>query len=391
MPVALNRSDRKLLLTGAVVVFLLAVAIVFFSPDSDEEEGFPSSFSAKRHGAKAAFLLLQESGYQVERWIQSPANLPQQPAGTLLIVAEPQLSPEKKESEALKKYLQEGGRILAIGARATLLLPEGDAARLDEPEFEWKPVSPTLPSRITRGGPITMPMRYKWKPDLPEHLVHYAVDDGAVVVSYRHGAGEVIWWADDLPITNAGINRKGNLDLLLNCIGDGTTRILWDEYFHQPRQSLWSRVSDTPLSWMLLQAGLVALALVFTYSRRSGPLHPLIEESRLSPLEFVETLGALYKRGGAAGFAVEVAYGRFRQLLARRLGVRRDLDRDALVRAARERLGHKGNALADVLRECEAAARNSELADARAVELVQQLNHFARELQLITPRAQEKH
>jgi hypothetical protein len=230
----------------------------------------------------------------------------------------------------------------------------------------------------------------KWKTELPSQLVHYASDDGPLVVSFRHGAGEVIWWADDTPLTNGGISRTGNLELLLNSIGDRGTRIYWDEFFHGPRQSLWSRVSDTPLSWLLAQAGLCALALLFTYSRRSGPIHPLIEESRLSPLEFVETLGALYKRARAAGFAIEVASGRFRHLLTRRLGLRRDLDPDALARAAHDRLGYDAGALAGTLRQCSAAVHDPELTDARAVELVQQLSNHSRELRLTPAPHQEK-
>jgi hypothetical protein len=53
-----------------------------------------------------------------------------------------------------------------------------------------------------------------------------------------------------------------------------------------------------------------------------GPLVTLqAGGSRLSPLEFVETLGDLYARKAAAPEALETAYQRFRFLITRRLGL----------------------------------------------------------------------
>jgi hypothetical protein len=82
-------------------------------------------------------------------------------------------------------------------------------------------------------------------------------------------------------------------------------------------------VSDTPLLWAMAQAGLLLLAVLFTFSRRSGPVRPLIEPSRLSPLEFVETLGGLYQSAHANQVALEVLYQRFQYMLKKRAGFAR--------------------------------------------------------------------
>lgn len=211
----------------------------------------------------------------------------------------------------------------------------------------------------------------------------------AVVVSYRVGQGEVTWWASATPLTNAGIKESGNLELLLNSIGDRNSRVLWDEYFHNESAGLWASVSGTPLRWGLAQLGIFAAALLLTFSRRSGPVRPLLVESRLSPLEFVRTLGGLYQHAQAAPVAVDAAYQRFRFLLARRLGLRPSAPFDELVRAVQTRLGFNEPGFETTLQRCEAAVRNADLRDTEAVELTQLLNDYSRKLQLISGSQQE--
>ncbi len=156
----------------------------------------------------------------------------------------------------------------------------------------------------------------------------------------RDGSGEIIWWGSDSPLTNYGITRASNLALFLNCVGSAPgTRILWDEYFHGVRPGLWHYLSHTPLPWALLQLLVLAAFLVITYARRSGALRPLLRQPRLSPLEFIETVGALYQRKGAAAGALEIAFPRFRFLLARRLGIPSTVTTAELILSVRERPG----------------------------------------------------
>ncbi|MFB3815862.1 MAG: DUF4350 domain-containing protein [Terriglobales bacterium] len=383
MPLDLAPGDRKMMLVLVCAVTVLVVLIVLLTPAKDEDPGFPSTYSPHSHGAKAAFVLLSESGYNVERWTRPPQELPRRAAGTLLVLANPVMHAQPGEREAISGYLTSGGRVLAIGPGAAQLLPRDSITTLKVAQPEWHDIAPVLPSALTRGGPIKTDEYWRWKPDDASVVVHYASADGPAVISYSHGHGEVIWWLNQTPVTNAGIKESGNLELLLNSIGPPSTHVYWDEYYHVGRSGLWARVSDTPLKWLLWQAAAFFAAIVFTYSRRNGPIHALAVTSRLSPLEFVETLGGLYKRVGASGFAVEVAYGRFRHLLTRRLGLQRDVPSERLARAARERLGHKDAELLRTLVECESALRGPELDDKEALRLVRELNRHARALKLV--------
>ena len=141
--------------------------------------------------------------------------------------------------------------------------------------------------------------------------------DESPVTRFSYGAGEVIWWSTADPMSNSGIREKDNAQLLLNSVGDaGRGPVLWDEYFHQGGKTVVDSVLASPLRWALLQAALIGALVCLTYSRRFGPARQSVAASRLAPMEFVETLAALYQKSGAAHIAVEIVYEQFRGALA---------------------------------------------------------------------------
>jgi hypothetical protein len=382
MPMNLSSSDRRLLLWAAVIVTVLVIALAVFSSSQQESE-VTTSYSADSSGAKASFLLLQQQGYNVERWEQSPNQLPADVSDTTLVLASPFNPPSKQEKIALQLFLSRGGRILATGYTASLFLPQADSV----PEMlagpAWKSFEPQLLSPLTRAGTIRMSPSAYWKNSHAFCLVHYADGDRPVVISYKVGKGEVIWWASSIPLTNAGISAAGNLALLLNSLGDRNVHILWDEYFHGYRQTLGAYFSEPPLMFGLLQCFLLLVAVALTFSRRSLPIHPLRGTSRLSPLEFVETLGGLYHRAKATHAALEVPYMRFRTIVTRRLGLPTQVSADDLARSVQSRLAYKDNSLPELLRRIEATLAQDEPGEEAVLDLAQELNRHMQSLKLL--------
>ncbi len=68
MPLKMDPKDRKLLLWAAFVFVLLIAGAVVFGGDAGAKSEIPSSYSTASGGAKAAYLLLSQAGYKVERW-----------------------------------------------------------------------------------------------------------------------------------------------------------------------------------------------------------------------------------------------------------------------------------------------------------------------------------
>jgi len=237
---------------------------------------------------------------------------------------------------------------------------------------------------LAQGREIKMSPNSYWKSRSIHYLVHYSDEDRPVVVSYKIGKGEVIWWAAPTPLTNAGIVASGNLSLFLASVGeDPETHVLWDEYFHSAHGSLDDYLGEPPIKYGLLQCLLFGLAIVLTYSRRNLPIHPLPQKSRLSPLEFVETLGGLYRRARATRAALEVPYLRFRATATRHLSLRPDTPTADLARALRNRLGYSDDSLYDLMRRIETTLEYPDASEKDILELVQQLNVHMQKLKFV--------
>ena len=387
MPMRLPSGDRKLMYIAGAIIVTMLVILSLLTP-KDESEGSPSSYSTKKRGGKAAYLLLKQSGYNIERWEDAPSELPVNPQNALLIIAGPTQYPDRDESNALRKFVSAGGTLLLAGTWSDDFAPESHITT-GKYRVGWAECKPALPTKISRGGPISMSGEGAWeKSKSLETLVHYTYEDEPVVVSYMVGRGEVIWWASALPLTNAGIRDKNNLNLLINSVGEGK-HILWDEYFQTENHDV--MVFPPLVKWALAgQCVAFGAMLLITFSRRSGPVIPLAAESRLSPLEFVDTLGNLYHRAGAAQVPVEIAFNRFRQMAARRLGLLGTVSAPQLAQAMLLRRLVADKDFAARLGRCEDAISDPTLTEKEALALVQFLNEAAETLKLTSAVKQEK-
>ncbi|HLX00384.1 MAG TPA: DUF4350 domain-containing protein [Candidatus Acidoferrales bacterium] len=439
MPVALDRSDRKLLIAAIALMLVLVATSAVLAPPEPAPAPVASSFSPGPTGAKAAYLLLGELGYRVERWSQplselplsegvipltihdigkSSGNNPQGPPAenqcqtpataseypVTLVLADPGTGGMGDEDlDQLESFVRHGGRVLLTGATGAEILSSKELALTKLFDAVTSQYHAVAVSPITQGAPvITMAATIRWNQSQPKkaerwHLISscsvplYGEGSNIVAISYGLGRGQVIWWASSMPLTNMGIEQTGNLRLLLNSLGPANgTRVLWDEYYHGERRTLTSYLAGTPAAWMLLQAGIIYFLLLLAYGRRTGPLRKATVESRLSPLEFVETLGALYQSAGAASSAVETVWQRFRYLVGTRLGLPASASVKQMFESARDRLGWSEPGLYEALQRAERASKSTGLSDKEALQIVESLEHYAGLLELNRGASEEK-
>jgi hypothetical protein len=397
MPASIDSGDRKLLLIGGAILLVLTAGLALVGTNPEEQGmGIPSTYSAGSSGARAAYLLLQDLHYKVSRWERSPTELPNEADEAVLILAEPLEAPSKEERAALKRFVDEGGQVLFTGARIESFFPEGKV-NTKMPALEWKTFSADLPSNYTAGAAkIVLQSGTAWQAPNASQLALYGGPRSPVVISWRIGKGRILWWAAATPLTNAGITREGNLNLFLNAMnspvpGDrGTVQVYWDEYFHGQRTSLWSYVQKTPVAWGLLQLVVLGSIVFFTYGRRSGPVILPAVVSRLSPLEFVDTLGGLYERAGAEPAVVGFVYQRFRATLSRQLRLSPSVRDTELADAVCGRLGWKESGLKTTLARAAVASRAHKVAPEEALGLIRELEHYEEQLGLKKKMAKEK-
>jgi hypothetical protein len=378
MPRELDATDRRLLWwSGGIIALLLVATIVTTPPAPQDASPVPSVYSTTPHGARAAYLLLQDLGFDVQIREEPPALLPAAAAPSLLILAEPTDAPSNADRAALLKFVEAGGRVLFCGAvvpaffSSAIVMPPVSIA---DPE----PLTADFPSAVSRGADqIRMRPQTWWGEIAPSQLRLYGSGKDAGVVSWQIGSGELLWWAGAYPLTNAGLTQAANLTLFLNSISAlqprGAGPIYWDEYFHGQRASLLDYFRETPLAWGAWQLGLVTVLVIFSFSRRSGPVVMPAAVSRLSPLEFVDTMGALYRHADAFPIPVEVSYRRLRLELTQRLSLPPATFDADLARIASQRLGSEGPALADALASAAKAASARRLSGREALALVERL------------------
>jgi len=380
MPVPLSLEDRKVLIvSGAILALLTAAGYLVAPPPVQRPCGFPSSYCTASDGGKAAYLLLEQLGYRVERWDRPPGDLPEDPTDITLILSAPFIGISVEARQGLERFISRGGRVLATEGRAADLLPGKLEIIKSRHKLDSRTFRALLPGPVTRQAPeITLRPLARWNAPGMTGLPCYGDAEGPVVVTYPWSHGQVEWWADSEPLTNSGLTKASNLELFLNSLGPrGKTRILWDEYFHGQHPDLLSYLAKTPAPWLLFQCGFLFAALLATFARRSGPVRPLAaESSRLSPLEFIETLGDLYRRKHAAPEALQIAYERFRFLLLKRLGLPGNAVPEQIWYGVRDRLGWFDPDFYTLLQKCERALRARSVTEAEALRFVRALHYF---------------
>lgn len=382
MPTGIAASDKKVLLIGGGVSLFLAILLAILSPPAEPGQSeVPSTYSGQSAGAEAAYRLLGKLHYPVQRWESPPTELADHGYDVLLILAEPEQAPSVKERKALSDFVLRGGHVLFTGPNIQNYFADAQISE-KPPDPKFVTFAPMVPSRITKGArSVTLQPRASWMKLQPPQIALYGAADAAGVVSWQKGSGEILWWAGSTPLRNDGITMDDNLTFFLNSVGNWNEKteyhIYWDEYFHGQRSSLWSYVGKTSLAWSVFQVGGLVIAVLFTFSRRSGPTFVPAESSRLWPLEFVDTLGGLYERAGAASSAVSVSYLRLRTLLARQLSLPSSTNDGDLAAAAEQRLGWKDSGLRLWLGRAAAARHEAKYPPSEALEIVQELEKFA--------------
>ena len=374
--------ERRLLLGLGAVVLLLILVVSLLAPATGDQDPRPSSYNTAPGGAKAAYLTLETLGVPVARWDRPLDELDGTDAAhTTLVLAEPMYSALKKDrlAAAVKGFLQRGGRVLTTGAEGALLLPGGST----KGGRRFQALCYTQaegPGPLAAAGSVETYDPVRWGDERPAVRVEQRCGPDAVAVRVPVGRGEAVWWSSPAPLTNAELKKDADLRLLLASLGVGAgtgagRTVLFDESLQQTVRSKWTATRGLPLAWLLGQAGLVFGLLVFSFSRRRGPVRLPVAVPRSSPVEFAVSMGDLYGRAGATGAAVEAAKRRLGRVLVREGGLGQSTvegGAEGVATALQARYGGEWRSLGEHLVQAE-ATRDAPLRVRSALALVRAL------------------
>jgi hypothetical protein len=380
---SLDPKDRRLLLICMSVVVVLAALTAFFARNQNSDDNIvPSSYLTGRHGARAAYELLASSGYNVQRWEDRLSELAAQAdAQTVVILAEP-IFTSPNDAKALREIVARGGRVLLTGLMGGMLAPGGDVRASTQFQGQFQAACKLTPQGLdplAGSGEVWMIPEASWGTEQPRARVQYNCVGAPAVVEYGMDKGHVVWWASSTPLENGSIGRANDLNLFLNALGprDGH-HFYWDESLHGEVHGIWY-FARGPALYLLIGGFMgIALLIVFSFSRRRGPLRDLPQPVRVTPVEFLEALGSLYAEAGASATAVELALERFRRKMGDLCGQKGSkMSAAELAAVLRRRFPQVGNDLEKDLADCEEAVHDDQLLPKRALALVQALGRHS--------------
>jgi len=380
---SLDAKDRRLLLWCVGIGLALAALTGFLTPR--EESPVPSTYLSGRHGARAAYETLLRSGYSLQRW-ERPLSELAATAGpeTVVIFAEP-FTREGSDIKAVRAILERGGRVLSTGFWGGYILPGQASHTQDEFNFAACQLEPEGLDALSSSGEAWMVSEATWAVGNPAHRVEYSCAGLPAVVEYDWGRGHAVWWASSTPLENGSLARARNLDLFLNSLGPREGhRFYWDESLHGEIRSIWSYAAGPSLTLLWIGLPVLGLLVVFSFSRRSGPVRVLPSPARATPIEFLDALGSLYRNAGAASTAVSIAWERFRRhtLQSAAADSRRGAPMSSADLAAmiRRRFPGADTSLENDLAACEEAAWGETINPRQALKLIQSLHDHREKL-----------
>lgn len=374
-------KDARVVIAAFAATVLLSIGTALITPAETPAADGPSSVSSAPAGGKAAFLTLQALGYPVERSYEPMTQVRADPRATVLLITG-RAAPSEQDKRAMLAFIAAGGVALVAGSVGAEFLGIEDVEHSVMPGavVTHRVLTPSpVVSGVTEitmpgpGQPLTFERGYV--------TLFAQTEQQPLLTTSVIGNGRVIWMAAPTPLMNEHIGKADNLQLLLNIVGPAGERVvLWDEHYHGFTRSLWSYAVHTPLPWMALQLGIIACCALMAFGRRSSPIRPRHEVPRTSPLEFIDMLGALYRRSGAAPAAIRTARARFFAAAASVCAVPSERGSDAVASAVAARLGVDSRGVVETLRGSAAAAGGSATDVRAAIALTRELQDLTARL-----------
>lgn len=358
--IGLPRSPaaRGVLLAAALVatVNLVVVVVDALAPTPS---GRPSSALATAPQGFAAWAeLARQSGIRVDIVRDRPHARALPRSGTVVVLDPDRLSPP--EQDALRRFLQRGGRLVAGGPRPQAWLR--GVAGAGAPR--WAPAGPRA-ARPVASAPETAGVREvqtagagRWRDERGALPLVAGGREGSLVAIRTVGRGRLVLVADSSPLQNRRLARADNAALALGLAGPGPLAFVEGVHGYG-RASGWAAL-PLRVRWALGLALLAAVVLMVARGRRFGP--PLADRRELPPPRhaYVEALGTVLARARRPEAAEPVRRAAVEKLAARAGVDPRRADPARLAAAAR----------AAGVSEEEAAALRETPHDERSVVLV---------------------
>ena len=299
---------------GLAILFFLALygLAALESGKINKGDERRTTYSTAAGGYKALYLWLDELGLPVKRWERTLKDLPVE--ASVLVLAEPELSPTRGELRSLREWITNGGTFVLIGGQPNLFW--SDLGLELDPMFVMQHLEDKKEPLRFQPGPYTQGIRtlnYNSHPRLsssrPQGIVHVRSAGGALLMVLNDGKGRVIGLTDPSLFANGSLRVGDHARLALNLLlaHRGNGELLIDEYHHGYGRatSVLEHLFGSRALIPLLQGIFILFVLWLGKGRRFGPPRPLLQRERSSSLEYVKAMAQLYQRAKLRALALK--------------------------------------------------------------------------------------
>ena len=258
---------RSLIVVGVILALNLGIAVFgrWFNPQTDGP--FGSSFVTTEHGVGAWHDMLEELGRETDQ-LRVPAAVAELGPSTAIIVVDPASSRfDLAYADALLRHAESGGRVVLVGVRNL-------SQRFNQPvdlvagaEGTARPSS--VDPVLTGVEAILTSDSERYSSDGGAAIETLMQDaNGAVVIRWKHGLGDVIAVSDPWLFANRSMDQADNAVLAVRITGGGP--VVFDEYVHGFGDEGLSGLASRLVT--LAAVGLVAAGLaMWAIGKRLGP------------------------------------------------------------------------------------------------------------------------
>lgn len=321
----------------AAIVLLAAVMLAVVAGQSTR--GLLDPRAVDPAGSRALAELLRAEGVDVALVRTAAEAAEAADADSALLVAVPALL-QRSQLEAVRGTAADLV-LVSPGAEALDVLAPGVEA-VGQEDTEPRVPACALSAAVRAGEVDAGGTLYSAQARAGEEVsLCYAAGGRAPLVQVRSAERTVTVLGDPGPLTNEGLDDRGNAALALNLLG-ANPRLVW--YLPSladaaaEERSFYDLV-PSGLKWGLVQVFVAVVLLALWRARRLGPVvaEPLPVVVRAA--ETVEGRARLYRRGGARDRAAEILRDAARERVVPLLGLPRRADPAAVVAAIALRTG----------------------------------------------------
>lgn len=324
----MKRSNRLAWMGGIAIAAIVLLSLIVAPNNTKITLG--STYNRAPNGYGAWYNFMQQQGVSIQRWQKPFSEIQPQNSPTTFLQVSTYPRDTRLDSQE-REWVEKGNTLVILGV----------GGRVTEADFSTLQKSPQ--------GDIKIETRRRNR-KVNQKQIDLGDRFGAIVWQEIYKQGKVIFSTTPYLAANAYQDNLSNFKYLADLVNQNGNTILVDEYIHgykdpdvrekEKEGDLSNFFAKTPLFPILIQVGIVLLALIWAQNRRFGKPVTLDTQVTDNSEAYIQALALVLQKADTTDFVIDML-GKQEQLqLQKALGLGQiPLEHQALVNVWVEKTG----------------------------------------------------